>query len=90
MPHDDREVDDAEARQRADDILDGEPADAAAGSEWHILAQVAALHQQIPMDLTPGTRLGPYEILAPIGAGGMGDAYRARRLMGLVQDSSGA
>ena len=30
------------------------------------------------MPLTSGTRLGPYEVISAIGAGGMGEVYRAR------------
>src|ERR1700746_3150143 len=39
---------------------------------------VSHIYNGAPMALPAGTKLGPYEIVSPLGAGGMGEVYRAR------------
>ena len=43
-----------------------------------IALRAAACRRGVDVTLAAGTKLGPYQVLSPIGAGGMGEVYRAR------------
>ena len=64
---------DAELRREVESLL-AEPASEATMG----LAQAAGVLDATPVALVPGQRLGAYEVLPPLGAGGMGEVYRAR------------
>ena len=62
------------AQSHPDDVLDaGEPT-----SPARVAVGSRDAYNQAPMSLSSGTRLGAYEVVAALGAGGMGEVYRAR------------
>jgi eukaryotic-like serine/threonine-protein kinase len=50
--------------------------------ELAVEARLLPVETALPVTLTPGTRVGPYEVLALAGEGGMGEVYRAARVDG--------
>jgi Tol biopolymer transport system component len=69
--------DDEELRREIESLL-AQPASAEAAFTRGAVIAAAELVSDVSQSVLNGRRLGAYQILAPIGAGGMGEVYRAR------------